>query len=94
MEIGTELQGIRFTTQLNNNHILRYKHEIRGTSTPVQILSPNLPRDTRVKVTLVTMPLLTPVAQKLCRREHGVFTNRTCVHSLILLRVEIVCCRL
>jgi hypothetical protein len=42
--------------------------------------SPNLLRDTRVKVTLVARPLLTPVAQKLCRCEH-VLTSRTCVHS-------------
>jgi hypothetical protein len=29
--------------------------------------SPNLPRGTGVKVTLVARPLLTPVAQNLCR---------------------------
>jgi hypothetical protein len=34
------------------------------------------PSDTRVKVTLVARPLLTPVAQKLCRCEHGVFMSR------------------
>jgi hypothetical protein len=34
---------------------------------PRVIDSPNLPRDTRVKITLVARPLLTPVAQKLCR---------------------------
>jgi hypothetical protein len=39
------------------------------------------PHDTRVKVTLVIRPLLTPVVQKLCRCEHGVFTSRACVHS-------------
>jgi hypothetical protein len=38
--------------------------------------SPNHPRDTRIKVTLVARPLLTPVAQNLCRCEHGVFTSR------------------
>jgi hypothetical protein len=32
------------------------------------------PRDSRVKVTLVARPLLMPVAQKICRCEHGVFT--------------------
>jgi hypothetical protein len=53
---------------------------------------PNLPHYTRVKVTLVARPLLTPVAQKLCRCEHGLFTSRTCVHSRTLLRIEIVCC--
>jgi hypothetical protein len=42
--------------------------------------SPNLLRDTQVKVTLVTMLQLTPGVQKLCRCEHGVFTSRMCVH--------------
>jgi hypothetical protein len=32
--------------------------------------------DTKVKVTLVAVPLLTPVAQKLYRRKHGVFTRK------------------
>jgi hypothetical protein len=54
--------------------------------------SPSLPRDTRVKVTLVARPLLTSVTQKLCRCEHGVYASRTCVHSRTLLRIEIVCC--
>jgi hypothetical protein len=49
---------------------------------PPVIDYPNLPRDTRVKVTLVTRPLLTPVAQ----------LRTWCVHSPILLRIEIVCC--
>jgi hypothetical protein len=44
-----------------------------------------------VKATLVARPLLTPVAQKLCRWEHGVFTSRTCVHSRTLLSIEIDC---
>jgi hypothetical protein len=63
------------------------KHQSRATvqkwnqkqAHPRAILSPNLPRDTRVKVTLVTRPLLTPVARKLCRCEYYVFTSRTCV---------------
>jgi hypothetical protein len=47
---------------------------------PVVVDSPNLPRYTRVKVTLVARPLLTPVAQTLCRYEYGLFTSNTCVH--------------
>jgi hypothetical protein len=37
--------------------------------------------------TLGARPLLTPVAQKLCRCEHGVFTGRTCIHSRTLPRI-------
>jgi hypothetical protein len=59
---------------------------------PRVIDSPNLPRDTRVKVTLVARTLPTPVAQKLCRCEHDVFTSRTYVHSWALLLIEIFCC--
>jgi hypothetical protein len=43
---------------------------------------PNLPPATQVNVTLVARPLLTPVAQKLCRCEHGVFMSRTYVYSV------------
>jgi hypothetical protein len=39
---------------------------------PRVILSPNLPQHSRVKVTIVARPLLTPIAQKSCRCEHGV----------------------
>jgi hypothetical protein len=48
--------------------------------------------DTPVKDTLVARPLLTPVAQKLCRGGHVIFTSRTCVYSRALLHIEIVCC--
>jgi hypothetical protein len=41
---------------------------------------PNPLQYARVKITLVARPLLTLVAQKLCRCEHGVFINKTCVH--------------
>jgi hypothetical protein len=51
-----------------------------------EIDCPHLARDIRVKIALVTRPLLTPVARKLCRYEHGVFASGTCVHSLTLLR--------
>jgi hypothetical protein len=52
---------------------------------PRVTLSPNPSRDTQVKVTLVARPLLSIVAQELCRCEHGVFTNRTSIHSRTLL---------
>jgi hypothetical protein len=82
----------RAATVAGNCHVLRYEHEVRSSSTPHPNVRdfPNLPRDTQVKVILVNSPLLIPVAQKLCRCEHGVFTIRTCVHSRTLLRIEIV----
>jgi hypothetical protein len=81
-----------FKTQPNNSHVLRYKNEIRSRSVHQCVIhSPNLPRDTQVKVTLVDRPLFTTVAQKLYRCEHGVFTSRMCVHSRTLLSIEIVC---
>jgi hypothetical protein len=43
--------------------------------------SPNLLRDTRVKVIIVARSLVTPVAQQLYGFEHGVFTSRKGVHS-------------
>lgn len=43
------------------------------------IASHNPRRETRVKISLVARPLLTKVAQKLCRCEHWVFTSRKCV---------------
>jgi hypothetical protein len=58
--------------QPQNNHALRNKNNTRkksGGGPPRVTDSRNLPRDTRVKVTLVDRPLLTPVAQKLCRCE-------------------------
>jgi hypothetical protein len=52
----------------------------------------NLPHDTRVKIILVARPLFTPLAQTLlCRYEHGVLMNKTCVHSQAILRIKIVC---
>jgi hypothetical protein len=50
---------------------------------------PNHLRDTRIRVSFVARPLLTPVARKLCGCEHDVFTSRMCVHSRILFRIEI-----
>jgi hypothetical protein len=49
---------------------------------PRVIDSPNLPRDIRVKVTLVTRPLLKPFAQKLWMCEHGAFSSRMCMFIL------------
>jgi hypothetical protein len=43
---------------------------------PHVIDSPNLPHDIRVKVTLVTKPLLMSVTQMLCKCIHDVFTSR------------------
>jgi hypothetical protein len=59
------LQSVPFKTQPNNNHIFgtKIKQEAGKLLTS--------PLDTRVKVTLVARPLLTPVAPKLCSRKHG-----------------------
>jgi hypothetical protein len=54
--------------------------------------SANIPHDTRVQVTFVARPLLTLLAQKLCRCERGVFASRIRVHSRTLHLIEIVCC--
>jgi hypothetical protein len=40
---------------------------------------PSLSHDTRVKATYFARPLLTSVAQTLCRCEHGVAMSRTLV---------------
>lgn len=46
------------------------------------------PRDTSVKFSLVATPLVAQAAQMPCRCKHGLFTNKTCVHPQILLRIE------
>jgi hypothetical protein len=55
--------------------------EIRRRSTPC-----DKTRDTRVMITLVVRPLITPAAQKLWRCEHAV-----CVYNRILLSTDIFC---
>jgi hypothetical protein len=52
----------------------------------------NLPHDVQIKAILVARPLFAPVAQKLCRCEHGMFTSRKCVEYRTLIRIETVCC--
>jgi hypothetical protein len=59
-----------------NNHVVQCKKLNQKQVHPCVMLSPNLHRNTELKVTLVARPLLTPVAQKLCRCEHGVFTTK------------------
>jgi hypothetical protein len=85
------IEGVSFKTQPNNNHVLGTKMKLEACPSPCNRL-PNIPRDTRVKVTLVARLLLMPVARKLCRCEHDVFTSRTCAHSRTLVCIEIVCC--
>jgi hypothetical protein len=70
-----------------------YAANVKSEASPPHVIdSSNLRRGVRVKVTLVARLLLTPVEQKLCRRERGIFTSRMCVHSRTLLRrMEIVC---
>jgi hypothetical protein len=81
------VQSVPFKNQPNNNHVLRYTKSEAGPPRVIHTLT--LSHDTRVKVALVARPGLT---KKLFRSEHGVFTSRTCVHSRILLRIEIICC--
>jgi hypothetical protein len=54
--------------------------QLNQKAQPCIIDSSNLTRDTPVKVTLVTRPMLIPAAQKLCSCEHVVFINRTYVY--------------
>jgi hypothetical protein len=66
--------------------------KIKSEAGPARVNS----RETRVKVTLVARPLLTPVAQKLYRCEHGViheqnecsFSNITLHRNSLLLFVK------
>jgi hypothetical protein len=95
-----DMFGARSVTKYRMYHLKRNSKTITHNGTKMKseagpppcnrLFQP--PRDTRVKVTLVARPLHTPVAQKLCRCERGVFMNRTCVDSGTLLRIEIVCC--
>jgi hypothetical protein len=60
----------------NPTRITYYGTKMKSEAGPPRILcSPNLLHDTRIKVTLVARPLLTPVAQKLYRCAHGIFTR-------------------
>jgi hypothetical protein len=63
-----------------------------GTKMKSEADSPELPHDSRVKVTIVARPLLTPVAQKLCRGAPSAFTGRMFVRFRTLFRIEIVSC--
>jgi hypothetical protein len=78
------------------NHVLPCKNKIIIRSTPGVIDCLSLSRDTRVNVTLVARPLLTTVAQKLCRCEHGLLTSRTsvccCLTRYFLVRISIGKC--
>jgi hypothetical protein len=56
---------IKYRAQHNNYLVLWYKNKIRNMS------SPDLTRDTQIKVTLVARPLLTPVVQNLFMFEHS-----------------------
>jgi hypothetical protein len=63
------IRAVPFKTQHNNNHALRYKNVNYKQIHPHLIYSPNLLRDTRIKVTLFARPLLTADLQMLCRYE-------------------------
>jgi hypothetical protein len=71
--------------KLNATTIICCGSNIKSEAGPHRVIDcPNLTRVTRIKATVVTRPLFTPVAQTLCGCEHDVFTNRTCVHFLTL----------
>jgi hypothetical protein len=69
------------TTLIRGYHLKRNPKTVTFCGTKIKseagpppcrlIDSPSLPRDTRFKVIFVARPLLTPVANKLCRCEHG-----------------------
>jgi hypothetical protein len=59
--------------QPENNHVRRHKNEIMSKTN----LS-NLHRDNGIKVILTARPLITPVAQKLCRCKRAVYSSASC----------------
>jgi hypothetical protein len=65
----TDMQDVYHLKQTQQQSRVKMKLE---TGEPRVIDSPSLPRDTRVKITLVARPLLMPVAQKLFRCESDV----------------------
>jgi hypothetical protein len=65
------LRVVSVKTQPINNHVLRYKNEVRRRS----IDSPKLPRHTLVKVTLTAKPVHTPAARKSCSGANYVFPS-------------------
>jgi hypothetical protein len=71
---------------------INVKPEGSPLSAVTDCLSQPPPGDTCAKVTLVARPLVTSVAQQPCSYGLGVLTNRTCVESRKLHRIEIVCC--
>jgi uracil phosphoribosyltransferase len=52
------IQNMQLKRQLQRNHVIRNINKIRGKSSLMQHF-PKLPRDTRVKVTVVARPMLT-----------------------------------
>jgi hypothetical protein len=84
--LSSHIQGVSFKTKLRN-HVLHCKMDTYAGPRACNIFS-HPPSWHQMKVSHVARPLLTPVALKLCRYEHGVFTSRTCVHSRTLLQMK------
>jgi hypothetical protein len=81
-----------FKTQPKNNDVIMRRNKTEASSLLCS-RHPNLPRDTRVKVTLVARPLFVPSAQEQYKCKRDVFTSRMCVHSqTLLLHFEIGSC--
>jgi hypothetical protein len=65
-----------YLLKLNPTTIAYYDTEMESEPGPPRVIdSPNLPRDTQVKVTLVSRPLLTPVARKSCAGVNMVYSR-------------------
>jgi hypothetical protein len=84
--LSSHIQGVSFKTKLRN-HVLHCKMDTYVGSRACNRFS-HPPSWHQMKVSHVARRLLTPVALKLCRYEHGVFTSRTCVHSRTLLQMK------
>jgi hypothetical protein len=76
---GHESEYRVYNLKGNPMTITYYNTKMKWEHIHPHVIVSQSPRDTRLKVTQVARPLLTPVALKLCRCEHGVFTSRACV---------------
>jgi hypothetical protein len=65
----------------NKTAITHFDRKIEKAGSSYVINSSTLPFHTRVKFTVLARTLLTPIAQKLCRLEHGILTIRTWVYA-------------
>jgi hypothetical protein len=76
----SEANHLKSSAKTNNHFYYVTKMKFEVGSLPCNRLSHPV-RETRIKITLVARPLLTSLAQKLCRCGHRVITSWNCVRS-------------